>query len=426
MKAKRNWIHAIIRACVILAALCAAPARVMAADAPATQPAPTTQPLPIGNDIGRVPASGPTASGHDLSKLSLEDLMNLQVTSVSKMPQNISQAAAAVTVIDQDEISRSGMTSIPDLLRLVPGMDVARIAPGKWAVSVRGFNSQYSDKLLVLMDGRTIYDPLFTGVFWDKQDYVLADLDKIEVIRGPGATLWGSNAVNGVINITTKSAEDTQGLLVTGIGGTLDSGGSVRYGGKLDDDTYYRVYGKFSDTSDFQSPSGTHLGDGQDTTSTGFRVDKIPDAQNNFTVQGDIQYSAVQGITGVNIDTLPGGGSGNLLARWSHTDSDKSGLALQVYYDHADRFTPEVINYHHDAADLDYQQHFPLGDAQEINWGFGTRAERAQTEGGQLVRVPIGAMVMATSSPDASVNESGGTMPVPVMRKQPAGNELSR
>jgi outer membrane receptor protein involved in Fe transport len=284
--------------------------------------------------------------------MSLEDLMNVEVSSVSRMAQNISQAAAAITVIDQDQIRRSGMTSIPDLLRLVPGMDVGRVAPGKWAISTRGFQSQYSDKLLVLMDGRTIYDPLFSGVFWDRQDYVLADLEKIEVIRGPGATMWGSNAVNGVINITSKSARDTQGFLIDALGGTLESNISLRYGGKIGNDTYYRVYGKFANTSDFQNASGTHMHDGMDTTRTGFRIDKYADAQNTITLQGDYQYSNVQGIAGVNLDTLPGGSSGNLLGRWTHTESPESGFALQLYYDHVDRFSPQVINYRHDVVDL--------------------------------------------------------------------------
>ena len=322
--------------------------------------------------------------------MSLEDLMNVEVSSVSRIAQNISQAAAAVTVIDQDQIHRSGMTSIPDLLRLVPGMDVARVAPGKWAISARGFNSQYSDKLLVLMDGRTIYDPLFTGVFWQRQDYVLADLEKIEVIRGPGATIWGSNAVNGVINITTKSARDTQGFLANGIGGSLDNSLSLRYGGKIGNDTYYRVYAKSENTSGFQNNNGKNLNDGENSTRAGFRIDKYPDSANTFTVQGDYHYSVVEGITSVNLDTLPGGSSGNILGRWVHSDSPESGFELQVYFDHVDRMTPLVVNYRHDALDLDFEHHFPLGSNQVINWGFGGRAESSTTDDNQLVSLVEG------------------------------------
>ena len=159
------------------------------------------------------------SSGHDLSQLSIEDLMNIQVTSVSKKEQKLSQAAAAIFVITQEDIRRSGATNIPDLLRLVPGMNVSQINANTWAISVRGFNGQFSNKLLVLIDGRAVYTPLLGGVNWDVQDVPLEDIERIEVVRGPGGTLWGANAVNGVINILTKNALDTKGGLVTVLGG---------------------------------------------------------------------------------------------------------------------------------------------------------------------------------------------------------------
>lgn len=169
----------------------------------------------------------------DLTDRSLEDLMNIQVTSVSKKEQRLSQTAAAVFVITQEDIRRSGSTNIPDLLRMVPGLEVAQINGHTWAISARGFNNRFSNKMLVLIDGRSVYSPLFSGVFWDVQDVMLEDIDRIEVIRGPGATLWGANAVNGVINIMMKKAKATQGGLVTAGAGSLEQGfGSARYGGK--------------------------------------------------------------------------------------------------------------------------------------------------------------------------------------------------
>ncbi len=176
--------------------------------------------------------SGAQQKTSDLTKLSLEDLMNLQVTSVSKKDQKISQAAAAIFVITQEDIRRSEATNIPDLLRMVPGLDVAQVNANTWAVSSRGFNTQFENKLLVLVDGRAVYTPLGGGVTWDTQDVPLEDIERIEVIRGPGATLWGANAVNGVINITTKKASDTQGALVVAGGGTQAQAVSLaQYGG---------------------------------------------------------------------------------------------------------------------------------------------------------------------------------------------------
>jgi len=168
----------------------------------------------------------------DLAEMSLEELMDVEVTSVSKKAEKVSEAAAAVFVITQEDIKRCGATTIPDLLRMVPGVQVAQISQSEWAVSSRGFNDRFANKLQVLMDGRTLYTPLFSGVFWDSQDTLFEDIDRIEVIRGPGATLWGANAVNGVINIITKRVKDTQGGLVTAGGGTEERlFGSARYGG---------------------------------------------------------------------------------------------------------------------------------------------------------------------------------------------------
>src|SRR5881398_2147921 len=183
----------------------------------------------------------------DISRMSIELLMNVEVTSVAKRPQRVADAAAAVFVITQEDIRRSGAANIPEALRMVPGMQVARIDENKWAIGSRGFNGRFDYKLLVLIDGRSVYTPLFSGVFWDVQDVMLEDIDRIEIIRGPGATLWGANAVNGVINILTKSARDTQERLATAGGGTEEQGfASFRQVGKAGQGTAYRAYGKYS------------------------------------------------------------------------------------------------------------------------------------------------------------------------------------
>src|SRR5688572_26490545 len=182
----------------------------------------------------------------DLTRASLEDLMNIEVTSVSKKEEKLFQTAAAVYVITQEEIRRSGLTNIPDLLRRVPGLQVARIDGSKWAVTARGFNGRFANKLLVLIDGRSVYTPVHSGVYWEVQDVVLEDVERIEVIRGPGSAMWGANAVNGVINIITKHTRNTQGGLVTTGGGSENRGfGSLRYGGNLNGSAAYKVYAKY-------------------------------------------------------------------------------------------------------------------------------------------------------------------------------------
>ena len=317
----------------------------------------------------------------DLTSMSLEDLMSIQITSVSKQKQTVAQAPAAVTAIGQEDIRRSGLNSIPELLRLVPGLDVARINASHWAISSRGFNELYSRQLLVVMDGRSVYTPLFSGVYWDTLDYIMPDLDRIEVIRGPGATLWGANAVNGVINITTKSARDTQGFLLTGEGSTNDRVGGVRYGGKIDDDTFYRVYTKYSTTEDFDLPGGDHDHDGWDALRGGFRIDRYAGDKDVITFQGD-GYSIREGQQ-YNIPVLvppfvrqtpdtANYSGGNLLARWTHTISEKSDFSVQFYYDRLNRSDIQ-LGYTLDTYDLDFQHRFALSPRQEVIWGADFR-----------------------------------------------------
>src|SRR6266568_1484662 len=188
------------------------------------------------------------SSPAQLKRLSLEELMNIEVTTVSKRPEKLTESASAIQVITQEDLRRSGASSIPEALRLAPNLQVAQTDSRQWAISARGFNNGLANKLLVLMDGRTVYTPLFAGVFWDVQDTMMEDIDRIEVISGPGSTLWGANAVNGVINVITKSAKDTQGTLLTAGGGTeLRDFGGARYGGKLGENVYFRLYGKYFD-----------------------------------------------------------------------------------------------------------------------------------------------------------------------------------
>src|SRR5947199_9433102 len=200
--------------------------------------------------------------------------MNLQVTSVSKRPERLSQTASAIQVITQEDIRRSGAASLAEALRLAANLQVAQVDSRQWAISARGFNGTTANKLLVLIDGRTVYTPLFSGVFWDVEEVPLADIDRIEVISGPGATLWGANAVNGVINVITKDAKDTQGLLLSGGGGSEQRGfGTVRYGGRLGSTVRARIYGRGFDRAPTLLPSGQDAADVWHLWQVGFRSD---------------------------------------------------------------------------------------------------------------------------------------------------------
>src|SRR5690348_12085230 len=228
----------------------------------------------------------------DVTAMSMEDLMNMQVTSVSKRSQKLADAAAAVFVITQDDIRRSGATSIPEALRMVPGIQVARIDENKWAIASRGFNGRFDNKLLVLIDGRSVYTPLFSGVYWNVQDVMLEDVERIEVIRGPGATLWGANAVNGVINIITKPAQATQSGVVTVEGGSEErTAEAARYGSKIGKSAYYRIYAKYFDWLPSVDSTGRTSNDGWNALRGGFRMDMQPSSANSLTVQGDLYHS---------------------------------------------------------------------------------------------------------------------------------------
>src|SRR6266404_5140100 len=319
----------------------------------------------------------------DVTAMSMEDLMNMQVTSVSKRTQKVADAAAAIFVITQEDIRRSGATSIPEALRLVPGLEVARIDENKWAIGSRGFNGRFSNKLLVLIDGRSVYTPLFSGVYWNIQDVMLEDLDRIEVIRGPGATLWGANAVDGVINIITKPAASTQSAIVTAGGGTEERGaGGVRYGSKIGDSTHYRIYGKYFDWGPSNYIKGATAHDAWDAVRGGFRADWTPAGSNSLTIQGDMYRSnydetlTVPKLSSPYSNTFANNGvysGGNVLARWNHT-TEGGSMSLQAYYDNTTTVDHNLFEDHQNIFDIDFQDGFHAGKHQQFLWGLGYRS----------------------------------------------------
>ncbi len=318
------------------------------------------------------------------------------VYSASKHEEPVSSTAAAVYVLTADDIRRSGMTSIPELLRMVPGLDVARVDANHWAISSRGFNSENANKLLVLIDGRTVYGPFFGGVFWNVQDLPLEEIDRIEVIRGPGATLWGANAVNGVINIITKEAKDTQGVFVSATYGSEEQPMSViRYGGKLGTNLFYRAYVKYFDREHLVDSSGEAASDGWDATRGGFRVDWHASDNNALTLEGD-SYSERAGETvgepllippfSSMVDTVSHNSGDNILGRWTHSFSKTSELTLQMYYDRVreEEFLTKTSS---DTYDFDLQHRLSFGDNQDISWGFGYRYLTASAKSNSIVEL---------------------------------------
>jgi len=327
----------------------------------------------------------------DFTQLTLEELAHYPVTSVSKTEEKLSTAAAAIHVITQDDIRRSGVLSIPEALRLAPGVQVGRVDAGTWAITARGFNDVFANKLLVLQDGRSVYTPLFSGVYWDAQDTLLEDIDRIEVIRGPGATLWGANAVNGVINIITKSAKDTQGLLLTGGSGTEEHlFGGARYGGKIGENAYFRVYGKYFTRDDSALPDGGDANDHWHVSRGGFRMDWDATENNQLTFQGDI-YGGTAKQTNIRLSQTPPFTSfmapgqydlsgGNLLGRWTHPWSDESEFMLQTWYDHTFRDS-QIFEERRQTWDIEAQQRLALLGRHDVIVGLGYRLMADRTDG---------------------------------------------
>lgn len=337
--------------------------------------------------LGLMTPSSYSNAQYDVGQLldmSLTELMNIEVTSVSRRPEKVAESAAAVQVITRDQIRRSGATSIPEALRLATNLSVAQQNSHEWIISSRGFSSDVGNKLLVMIDGRSVYTPLFSGVFWDRQNYLLEDIERIEVISGPGGTLWGANAVNGVINIITRPAGQTQGGYVEAGGGNpLDALAGARYGGKWGDSGAYRVYGQYFDRgpealSDESAGSDDwHMGQG------GFRIDAAPSPRDSVTLQGDVYRNQTTLLSGGESET----DGGNVLGRWSRRISDTSSTALQFYYDRTELTLPVaamVVNNLMlapagtfrdtlDTIDLDFQHQLRMGDIHTLVWGLGYR-----------------------------------------------------
>ncbi len=330
------------------------------------------------------------AASQDASELNVEDLLNVEITSVSKKAQALNDSAAAVFVITNEDIKRTGATSIPEALRMAPGLDVARIDSNKWAVSARGFNARFANKLLVLIDGRNTYSRMFSGTYWENQDVMMEDVERIEVIRGPGATLWGANAVNGVINIITKHSAKTKGGLLAGGGGTEERGfGAFRYGGDISEDTTGRVYVKGFKRDQNTDLRGNGAGDNWDKVQGGFRIDSQVTLADELKFQGDLYHSHLNqvlsqpSISPPYSTTSPDHAEaygGNVLGRWQHTFSTQSDLSLQLFYDYYRRNEVWMAE-GRDTFDLDFQHRLGLFDNHELIWGLGYQltADRLET-----------------------------------------------
>ncbi|MES2695270.1 MAG: TonB-dependent receptor [Verrucomicrobiota bacterium] len=321
------------------------------------------------------PAGAPAALS-EFKKLSLEELLDVKVTSVSRRAENASRAAAAVEVVTAEQIERTGAASLQDALRLATGVQVSGFGGHSYAISSRGFTSLAANKLQVMQDGRSLYSPLFSGVFWDAYAAMLEDIDRVEVIRGPGATMWGANAVNGVVNIISKDASATQGTLVSAGGGSEERAfGAVRYGGKTGQNTHYRVYGRFHNRDGAALPSGADSFATPSEQQAGFRVDSRSQAGTHLTVQGDyfeneIEATAAQDSSNRDI---------NLLGRWTRQYNADTEFQLQSYYDHFERNVPGQMRDRRNTFDLDSQYRSRLGDRHEIIVGANYRVSADHT-----------------------------------------------
>lgn len=319
----------------------------------------------------------------DLLDLSLEELADIRVTTALRIEEPLRETAASVFVITGDEIRRSGVTSIPEALRLAPGVEVARRNAHAWSISIRGFNSDLSDKLLVLIDGRSVYSPLYAGVFWDVQDTLIEDIDRIEIVAGPGGSLWGANAVNGVINIITRSASDTKsGFGEFGAGNEQGTIG-LRYGGTIGNRIDSRIYIKGLDRDPSETPTGGDGIDGTRIARGGFRLDWQSEEADSLTLQGDVYSGTKEGefLDDFSLGSLPAGSirdevdiaGGNVLGLWRRRLSDASDMRLQFYVDQTRRDIPHTYGEDRDSYDVDFQHHRLVGNRHELVWGLGFR-----------------------------------------------------
>ncbi len=321
----------------------------------------------------------------DLLDLSIEELADLRVTSVSRAEERLADAPAAVFVITRDELRRSGVTTLAEALRLAPGVEVGRRNSHSWSITIRGFNSDLANKLLVLIDGRSVYSPLYAGVFWDVQDTLLEDIERIEVIAGPGGTLWGANAVNGVINIITRSAADSAGaFLETGAGNEEQGFVGFRYGGTLGDGIAARGYVKAFDRDSMKNLDGSNGDDDARLAQGGFRLDWGATEADRLTVQGDFYRGDETGVfqNDFTLGTLPSGSTigktelrgGNVLMRWRRDLADGADFELQSYVDRTDRDIPRTYRERRNTFDVDFQHHLRRVGAHDLLWGANYRS----------------------------------------------------
>ena len=341
-------------------------------------------------------AAAQTTQPDDLTQLTLEDLLKIEVTSVSRRKQRVAETTSAVYVITQEDIHRSGAMSIPEALRMAPGVQVAAFDANKWAVGIRGFNDRFTDKLLVMVDGRSVYSPLFSGTFWEVQDTILADIERIEIIRGPGGTMWGSNAVNGVINIITKHASETQGGMTTAGGGNQEGAfGSLRFGGSVRPGLHYRVYSKYFDRRDYLLASGDQAGDGWDVMRGGFRLDWDRGDRDSVMLSGEIYTGDAGGRFSVPSRQFPfqrvlrdesALSGGHLLGRWSRSVSDRSSVAVRTYFDTYER-SDITSRQRVDSYDFDAQHEWQTTSSNRLIWGGGYRRNEFHMQGSEFVFV---------------------------------------
>jgi iron complex outermembrane receptor protein len=365
---------------------------------------------------GRLLALASLASGvgwcqKDLAEASLEQLLDTQVTTVSKKEQKLARTAAAVYVVSREDIIRSGATNIPDLLRMVPGVDVAQIDGSSWAISIRGFNARYSNKVLVLIDGRSVYSTSFSGVYWDQIDLPVAEIERIEVIRGPGGSVWGANAVNGVISIITRSSKATHGGAANlGAGSYTRASDSVSYGAAAGSRGDFRVWGAYNNVADSVQSNGAAGGDGWERVHGGFRSDWSLGRRDALTVEGDLFFNQ-GGHTTDSLFQFPGSvlqwqnqqsGGGSILGRWTRTSDGGADQSLQIYYSAFHR-TELGVPISESSLDFDYQNRHRIGTRQEIVWGAAYR--RTATDLGSASWISFSPPVSAESLYSAFVED---------------------
>jgi iron complex outermembrane receptor protein len=340
------------------------------------------------------PAAAQLLAQADISQMSIEQLANVEITSVSKVAQALSGAAAPVYVIGHDDILASGASQVAEMLRLAPNLEVMQTNPSHWNVTARGLNGNdtaqnFPNKLLVMIDGRSVYSPLFSGTYWDMQQVLPENIERIEVVSGPGGTLWGANAVNGVVNIVTRKAGQTQGGMLELAGGDHYSSASLQYGGMWGEDVHYRLYGTTFYDRAFDRPNGADGHDGWTKPQGGFRLDWTPGAD-SVTLSGDLYGGAAAQLGAAN-QHLAGG---NLMARWDHPLEQGSSLSVQAYYDHVRRASDDGGASLLNTWDLSIQHNFALNDWNSIVWGVGDRiskySTRPQAGANQLIFDPAG------------------------------------